>query len=81
MRALDEPTKSKIEAYFVALITANPTAYDGLNPYYGGGYAPVDQNDYSGLDALTAQNVDALRMPKVALTPAAAPADAQSTAQ
>ena len=81
MRALDEPTKSKIEAYFVALITANPTAYDGLNPYYGGGYAPVDQNDYSGLDVLTAQNVDALRMPKVALTPAAAPADAQSTAQ
>ncbi len=82
MRTLDETAKSKIEAYFVALMGANPTVYDGLNPFYGGGYAPVDPGDYSGLDVLAAQNVDALRMPKaVAVAPAASPEGALPPAQ
>ncbi len=55
-------------------MNANPAAYDGLNPFYGGGYAPVDPGDYAGLKVLAAQNVDALRMPKaVAVAPAASP--------
>ena len=31
-----------------------------LDPFYGGGYAPVDPQDYCGLETLLAQDVDAL---------------------
>ncbi len=82
MRALDESTKSAIEAYFVALNTTNPAAYDGLNPLYGGGYAPVDPGDYAGLGVLTAENVDMLHVPTASLAPPApSPMEAAPSAQ
>ena len=39
-----------------------------LDPFYGGGYAAVDPQDYSGLETLLAQNVDALRLPAAPAT-------------
>ncbi len=54
-------------------MTANPPAYDGLNPFYGGGYAAVEAKDYAGLQLLAAEDVDALHLPKA---PSLAPADA-----
>jgi ABC-type phosphate/phosphonate transport system substrate-binding protein len=64
LRTIDEADKAKIESYLVALMTARPAAYDGLNPFYGGGYAPVDPADYAGLAMLAAQDADASRMPE-----------------
>lgn len=64
LRTLPEEEKRKIESALVALSAANPAAYDALDPFYGGGYAPVDPRDYSGLETLLAQNLDALRLPK-----------------
>lgn len=72
-RTLDAADKDKMETYFVALADADPAAYDGLNPYYAGGYAPVDPADYSGVEVLAAEDVDALPMPSVA-TSSGAPA-------
>ena len=63
MRTMAEEDKAKIEAYLVGLSAANPAAYDMLDPFYGGGYAAVDPQDYSGLETLLAQNIDALRLP------------------
>jgi phosphonate transport system substrate-binding protein len=63
LRTLPEADKGKIESYLVALSAGNPDAYDMLDPLYGGGYAPVDPQDYSGLKALLAKDVDALRLP------------------
>jgi phosphonate transport system substrate-binding protein len=62
-RTLDEADKDKVEAYLVALVNTDPAAYDALNPFYGGGYAQVDPVDYSGIETLAAQDVDALHMP------------------
>jgi phosphonate transport system substrate-binding protein len=62
LRNLDAAEKQKIEAYFVALMSANPAIYDGLNPLYGGGYAPVDARDYAGLEVLVAADVDRLAL-------------------
>ena len=63
VRALPEEDKGKIESYLMALSAHDPAAYDMLDPFYGGGYAPVDPQDYTGLETLLAQNVDALRLP------------------
>ncbi len=63
MRALAEEDKGKIEKYLVALSAASPAAYDMLDPFYGGGYAPVDPQDYGGLETLLAEDVDALHLP------------------
>jgi phosphate/phosphite/phosphonate ABC transporter binding protein len=65
LKTLSEEEKDKMGAFFVALEATRPAAYEALNPFYGGGYAPVDPEDYGGLETLTAQNVDALRLPKV----------------
>ncbi len=65
-RTLDDADKDKVEAYLVGLVNTSPAAYDALNPFYGGGYAPVDPADYSGIETLAAQDVDALRMTKAA---------------
>ena len=84
MRTLDEASKIKIQTYLVALVTANPNAYDGLNPFYGGGYAPVDPQDYSGIEILAAQDVDALKIPETAPplpAPVSLPADEAPPAQ
>lgn len=62
-RTLSEEEKGKIERYLVELSTFNPTAYDALDLFYGGGFAPVDPQDYSGLETLMAQNVDVIRLP------------------
>ena len=64
LKTLSDEEKDKIGAFFVALEATRPAAYDTLNPFYAGGYAPVDAADFSGLETLTAQNVDALRLPK-----------------
>ena len=56
MRALPEEDKGKIENYLVALSAGDPAAYDMLDPFYGGGYAPVDPQDYTGLETLLAEN-------------------------
>lgn len=55
--------KEKTASYLSALYARNPVAYDVLNPFHAGGYAAVDARDYSGLSALTAMNVDAIRLP------------------
>ena len=47
----------------MSLSARDPDAYDMLDPFYGGGYAPVDLEDYTGLEALLSQKVDALRLP------------------
>jgi phosphonate transport system substrate-binding protein len=64
-RTLSEEEKGKIERYLVELSIVNPTAYDALDLFYGGGFAPVDAQDYSGLETLMAQDVDAIRLPTV----------------
>jgi hypothetical protein len=64
LTTLGEDEKDRIGALFVGLDATRPAAYDALNPFYSGGYAPVDADDYSGLGTLTAQNVDALHLPK-----------------
>lgn len=80
LNTLSDEEKDKIGAFFVALEATRPAAYDTLNPFYAGGYAPVDAEDYRGLETLTAQNVDALRLPKavaeIAAPESAPPADA-----
>ncbi len=63
LRTIDEADKAKIQSYLVALMTAKPAAYDGLNPFYGGGYAPVDPADYAGLAILVAQDAGRSRTP------------------
>jgi phosphonate transport system substrate-binding protein len=63
LRSLPEADKDRIEAYLVGLAATNPAAYDALNPYYGGGYAPADPQNYGGFEALMAQNVDAVDLP------------------
>ena len=60
---LPEADKEKTASYLSALYARNPVAYDVLNPFHAGGYAAVDPRDYSGLSALTAMNVDAIRLP------------------
>jgi len=62
-RTLPEEEKGKLERYLVELSTFNPTAYDALDLFYGGGFAPVDPQDYKGLETLMTQNVDALHLP------------------
>jgi phosphate/phosphite/phosphonate ABC transporter binding protein len=64
LKTLSEEEKDKIGAFFVTLEATQPAAYEALNPFYGGGYAPVDLEDYGGLQTLTAQNLDALRLPR-----------------
>jgi phosphonate transport system substrate-binding protein len=80
MRTLSEADKAAIESYLVALSDTSPVAYDMLTPFYSGGFAPVDAEDYSGLGGLIAENVDALRLPRspattgtTAVVPAAEP--------
>jgi phosphonate transport system substrate-binding protein len=65
LKTLSDEEKDKIAALLVALDAARPDAYDLLNPFYGGGYAPVDPEDYRGLETLTAQDIDALSLPMV----------------
>jgi ABC-type phosphate/phosphonate transport system substrate-binding protein len=65
LKTLSEEEKDKIAALLVALEATRPKAYDRLNPFYGGGYAPVDPEDYRGLETLTAQDIDALSLPIV----------------
>jgi phosphonate transport system substrate-binding protein len=74
LRTLEEADKDKIESYFLGLMSAKPEAYDGLNPFYGGGYAPVDPHDYAGLEILAAQDVDALALPEAVAESPPAPA-------
>jgi phosphonate transport system substrate-binding protein len=74
LKTLSEEEKDKIGAFLVTLETARPDAYERLNPFYGGGYAPVDPEDYGGVESLAAQNVDALDLP-VAEVPAPEPPD------
>ncbi|MGH6926591.1 MAG: PhnD/SsuA/transferrin family substrate-binding protein [Propylenella sp.] len=64
LTTLGEDEKDRIGALFVGLDAARPASYDALNPFYSGGYAPVDADDYGGLETLTVQNVDALHLPK-----------------
>jgi phosphonate transport system substrate-binding protein len=70
-RSMPDEEKAAVEAYLLALANSNPAAYDLLNPFYGGGYAAVDPQDYSGVKVLAAQDVDALRLPQAA--PSASP--------
>ncbi len=60
---MSEGDKDRIGSFLLALEGTHPIAYDVLNPFYGGGYAPVDLEDYSGLERLAAQDVEALRLP------------------
>jgi len=62
-RTLAEEDKGVIERYLVELAVANPTAYDALDMFYGGGFAPVDPQSYGGLESLLAQNLDAVDLP------------------
>jgi phosphonate transport system substrate-binding protein len=73
-KTIDEAVKNQIEAYLVGLDRAEPEAYDALNPYYSGGYVAVEPTDYSGLEALAAQNIDEITLPPVRPEPPQAPA-------
>jgi phosphonate transport system substrate-binding protein len=63
LKTLSEAEKDRIGAFLVTLETTRPDAYEALNPFYGGGYAPVDPEDYGGVESMAAQNVDALDLP------------------
>jgi phosphonate transport system substrate-binding protein len=63
MRTLPGEDKAKIESYLAGLSAISPAAYDTLDPFYGGGYAPVDPQDYAGLETLLAENVEAVQLP------------------
>jgi phosphonate transport system substrate-binding protein len=65
LKTLSDDEKDRLGALLVALEATRPEAYDMLNPFYGGGYAPVDPDDYRGLETLTAQDIDALSLPIV----------------
>jgi hypothetical protein len=65
---MEQTDKDKIESYLLSLSGGNPDAYDMLDPLYGGGFAPVDAQDYSGLKALLAKDVDALHLPGAPVT-------------
>jgi phosphonate transport system substrate-binding protein len=73
-KTIDEAVKNQIEAFLVGLDRAEPEAYDVLNPYYSGGYVAVEPADYSGLDVLAAQNIDAIAFPPGEPEPPQAPA-------
>ena len=61
---LPEADKEKIERVPARRsMRAIPSPTMSLNPFYAGGYAAVEPQDYSGLSALTAMNVDAIRLP------------------
>ncbi len=77
LKNLSDTEKDKISALLLALEANRPAAYDVLNPFYAGGYAPVDAGDFSGLETLIAQNVDALRLPIAAASPQILPAGAE----
>ncbi len=66
LRTLSDEEQDKIGAFLVTLEATRPEAYDKLNPFYGGGYAPVDSQDYGALETLMAQNLDSLRLPRAA---------------
>jgi len=63
-RTMAEEDKDAIASYLLDLESRRPAAYDALAPFYGGGYARVDAEDYSGLAALAAMDVDAVRLPE-----------------
>lgn len=63
LASLDGADKARLEAYLVALDDDLPAAYDALSPYYGGGFMAVEPADYSGLELLAAQDVDAIDWP------------------
>jgi phosphonate transport system substrate-binding protein len=75
LKTLSEEEKDKIGSFFVTLEAARPDAYEKLNPFYGGGYAPVDPDDYAGVETLVAQNVEALDLRRVE-RPVPAPVEA-----
>jgi phosphonate transport system substrate-binding protein len=63
LKGMPEADKRGIETYLLGLDATAPAAYDKVDPYYGGGFVAVEPGDYGGLAVLTAQNVDALRLP------------------
>jgi phosphonate transport system substrate-binding protein len=63
LRSMDVKEKDRIASFLLTLEATHPAAYDLLNPFYGGGYAPVDAADYGAMEELAAQDVDALRLP------------------
>jgi phosphonate transport system substrate-binding protein len=63
LSTLPEADRNRIEAYLLALNIRKPVAYDMLNPFYGGGYAPVDPQDYDGIAMLTMADIDAISLP------------------
>ena len=60
---LEQGLKDRLETYLVGLESAHPEAYDMLNPFYPGGYRPVEPNDFAAADLLVAQNVEAVTLP------------------
>ena len=76
LRTLSDEEKAEIATYLVDLSTMNPAAYDMLDPFYGGGFVAVDPQDYSGLETLLAQNIDAMRLPAAPVTTGATAAPA-----
>jgi phosphonate transport system substrate-binding protein len=60
--SVTDPEKQAIEGYLLGLEQSDPAAYDALNPYYAGGYVPVNQEDYSGIALLAEEDVDAIRI-------------------
>ena len=73
LKGLPEADKRGIETYLLGLDATAPAAYDKLDPYYGGGFVAVEPGDYGGLAVLTAQKVDALRLPAAPALPADMP--------
>ena len=58
---LAQADKAAVEALLLRLEADDPPAYDALNPFYAGGYAAVDAEDYRGVVLLAEHDVDAVR--------------------
>jgi phosphonate transport system substrate-binding protein len=59
LASLSEEEKRRLEAYLMQLEASQPAAYDALDPFYGGGFVPVEPDDYAGLQALTVREAAA----------------------
>jgi phosphonate transport system substrate-binding protein len=72
LRTLGAEEKTKIASFLFDLATTNPSAYDMLDPLYGGGFAAVDPQDYTALEALLSQDLEAIHLPISPITTGAA---------
>ena len=57
-KSLPDEEKDRIEEYLLALERSLPSAYDMLNPFYGGGYVAVEPRTMRGSSLLVTSKAD-----------------------